>query len=105
MSAGSAEREESRPLFLELRIDAACRSFEAAWEGAARPRIEDYLPAAEDAGAWPLLRELLKLELHYRRAENPSPEEYGRRRVAPRTRRRRLIRLLRRLVYGMGASQ
>jgi hypothetical protein len=66
MSAQSAEHEESRPLSLELRIDAARRSFEAAWEaareGGARPRIEEYLAAAKEAGGWPLLQALLKLE-------------------------------------------
>src|SRR5262249_6283191 len=73
--------EESWPLSLELRIEAVCRAFEAAWKevagGGTRPRVEDFLAAADDTEPWPLLRELLKLELHYRRAEAPSPEEYG----------------------------
>jgi len=75
--------EESLPLSVEVRLDAACTSFEAAWKAAAtvdrRPRIEDYLAAADEADRWPLLQELLKLELEYRRAERPSPEEYARR--------------------------
>jgi DNA-directed RNA polymerase specialized sigma24 family protein len=75
--------EESLPLSVEVHIDAACTSFEAAWKAAAavdrRPRIEDYLAAADEAHRWPLLQELLKLELEYRRAEHPSPEEYARR--------------------------
>ena len=75
--------EESLPLSVEVRIDAACIAFEAAWKAAAtvdrRPRIEDYLAAADEADRWPLLQELLKLELEYRRAERPSPEEYARR--------------------------
>src|SRR5262249_32401227 len=78
-----AKHEESLPLSLELRIDAVCRSFEAAWkaEGASgtRPCLEDYLAAEDDAVRWPLLRELLKLELHYRREEHPSAEEFARR--------------------------
>jgi hypothetical protein len=63
-----------------LRIDAACQSFEAAWkatrEGGTRPRIEDYLADAPEADRAPLLRELLPVELHYRRHEQPSPSEY-----------------------------
>jgi serine/threonine protein kinase len=82
MGDGSAAHEESWPLSLELRIEAVCRSFEAAWKvvGASgtRPRLEDYL-AAEDDARWPLLRELLKLELHYRGAEPPSAAELARR--------------------------
>src|SRR5262249_11553268 len=70
-------------LSLELRVDAACQSFEAAWKAVGRtgvrPRIEDCLAAAGEAERWPLLRELLKVELHYRRHESPSPDEYRRR--------------------------
>jgi WD40 repeat protein/thiol-disulfide isomerase/thioredoxin len=83
MGDGSAAQEESWPLSLELRIDAVCRSFEAAWKAAAAggtpPRPEDYLAGEDETVRWPLLRELLKLELHYRRAEDPSAEEFARR--------------------------
>jgi hypothetical protein len=48
MPESAALSTESLPLHLELRIDAVCRIFEAAWKAAAngniRPRIEDYLP-------------------------------------------------------------
>jgi tRNA A-37 threonylcarbamoyl transferase component Bud32 len=78
-----AAPEESLPLALELRIDAVCQSFEAAWQaagsGGPRPRIEDHLGAAAELERWPLLRELLKVELHYRRAEHPPADEYRRR--------------------------
>jgi WD40 repeat protein len=92
MTAG-APNHESLPLSAEMRLDAVCQRFEAAWQavasGGTPPRIEDYLPAVEEAERWPLLRELLLLELHYRRREAPSVEEYGRRfpayaeRIAP----------------------
>jgi WD40 repeat protein len=75
--------EESLPLDLELRIEALCGPFEAAWKDAAnggtRPRIEDYLAAAAEAERGPLFRELLKVELHYRRGEAPAPDEYRQR--------------------------
>jgi serine/threonine-protein kinase len=83
MSDESAAPEGSWPLSLERRIDAACQLFEVAWLAAdssgTRPRIEDCLAAEADAGRWPLLQELLKLELYYRRGEAPSLEEYARR--------------------------
>jgi serine/threonine-protein kinase len=82
MTAGVPD-EDSLPLSAELRIDDLCSRFEEAWKaaasGGARPRIEDYLLAVEEAERWPLLRELLLLELHYRGEERPSHEEYGRR--------------------------
>jgi WD40 repeat protein len=72
--------EESLPLSVEMRIDAACQSFEAAWQAAGDagtgPRIEDYLGAAAEPERQALLGELLKVELHYRRGEQPAPEEY-----------------------------
>jgi serine/threonine protein kinase len=75
--------EESLPLSAELRIDAVCRSFEAAWQAAAaggtRPRIEEYLGATAPPEREALLAELLKVELHYRRGERPTADEYRRR--------------------------
>jgi hypothetical protein len=80
MTAGIPD-EGSLPLSAEMRIDAVCRRFEKAWKaasaGGSRPRIKDYLPAVNETERWPLLRELLLLELHYRRGETPSAEEYG----------------------------
>jgi serine/threonine protein kinase/O-acetyl-ADP-ribose deacetylase (regulator of RNase III) len=60
-----------------------CQAFEAAWQAVCpeqgRPRIEDYLTTVDAAGRGPLLRELVRVELHYRRAERPAPDEYRRR--------------------------
>jgi WD40 repeat protein/serine/threonine protein kinase len=75
--------EGSLPLPMELHIDAVCQKFEAAWQATgadrARPRIEDYLATVDAAARRPLLCELLRVELHYRRAERPSADEYRRR--------------------------
>jgi serine/threonine protein kinase len=82
MNDRSAMSEESLPLSVLLRIDAACQSFEAAWkaarDGGPQPRIEDYLVAAPDAERGPLLQKLLPVELHYRRkmGETVTCEEY-----------------------------
>jgi formylglycine-generating enzyme required for sulfatase activity len=66
------------PLSAERRVDALCLSFEAARKGGQQPRIEEYLgllPAGEQAAG---LRELLRLELAYRRqgGERPAVEDY-----------------------------
>jgi tRNA A-37 threonylcarbamoyl transferase component Bud32 len=82
MADPDALPDESLPLDLELRIDPVCQSFEAAWrvaDGGPPPRIEDHLAAAAEEDRGPLLRELVKVELHYRRDEHPSLEEYQRR--------------------------
>jgi hypothetical protein len=59
---------------MELGIDAVCQAFEAAGQAAgpdrARPRIEDYLAAMDAAVRGPLLRELVRVELHYRRQKS-----------------------------------
>jgi tetratricopeptide (TPR) repeat protein len=63
-------------------VDAACDRFEAAWRtaltGGPRPRIEDHLADTTEPETGLLLRELILLDLHYRRLlrEQPCPEEY-----------------------------
>jgi hypothetical protein len=58
---------EALPLDMEWHIDAVCCSFEAAGmavgRGGPRPRIEEYLTDAAEAERWPLLRELIRVEL------------------------------------------
>src|SRR5262249_51834235 len=49
------------------RIDEACLRFEVAWKEGQRPRIEEYLEEFPPAVHAVLLRELLGLELAYRR--------------------------------------
>jgi hypothetical protein len=81
MTAG-VPSEESLPLSAELRIDAVCGRFEEEWKavasGGPRPAIEAYLVAAAQSERAALLRELLALELHYRKqwGERPTREEY-----------------------------
>jgi WD40 repeat protein/tRNA A-37 threonylcarbamoyl transferase component Bud32 len=63
-------------------IDELCDRFEAAWPApgsdSPRPRIEEFLGDLRDPSRSKLLRELLALEVAYRReaGENPTPEEY-----------------------------
>ena len=75
-----AERTDGEPLSPTLaeRVDAACDHFEAAWKAGVRPRIEDHLDVTAGPGRPALLRELLTLELAYRRrvGESTPPDEY-----------------------------
>jgi serine/threonine-protein kinase len=61
------------------RVDQACDAFEAAWLAGARPKIDDYLPETAGLERESYLRELLVLELAYRRrdGEHPNYAEYA----------------------------
>jgi hypothetical protein len=60
------------------RLDEACNRFEAGWHGAVRPRLEDFLPGLEDELYPLLLRELVLLDVYYRRqaGEQPHADDY-----------------------------
>lgn len=62
-------------------IDRACDAFESAWQSGQRPSIEQYLVKAPAQVRKELLRELLALDIAYRRrgGEQPSHEEYRQR--------------------------
>src|SRR5262249_19335247 len=72
----------SLPLSLEQRIDAVCTRFEAAWKRAdghgSTPRIEEYLADSPEPERPALLRELIRLDAHYRRGagDAPQPADY-----------------------------
>src|SRR6266481_4090290 len=70
---------QSQPLSEMLRIDEECLRFEAAWKAGECPRVEEYLSGSAEPRRTALLRELLPLELSYRRARGqlPSLAEYG----------------------------
>ncbi len=78
MSSKPDSTEFSLPLPALERIDNRCLEFEAAWKAGEAPRIEDYLGDAQGAERGELLRQLLLLDLDYRRlqAEEPTVEEY-----------------------------
>src|SRR5271165_4237766 len=60
------------------RVDAVCQRFEAEWRAEREPRIEDFLPQADQPQRAALFRELLalELELHPDRGERLDPCEY-----------------------------
>jgi len=61
-------------------VDQVCDRFEAAWMQGNPPRIEDFLGGVDGAIRPALLRELIALELAWRRrhGEQPRPEDYHR---------------------------
>jgi serine/threonine protein kinase len=63
---------------LAQQVDAVCNRFEAAWRAGQRPRLEDYLGDVPAPAQAALLRELLGLEIDYRRraGETPQAAEY-----------------------------
>jgi hypothetical protein len=58
---------DASSLSVLLRIVEVCKRFEAAWQARQRPRIEHYLGHVPEPDQAHLLRELLALELAYRR--------------------------------------
>src|SRR5262245_23511180 len=82
MSAAFPPGTEPLPLPLARRVDEECRRFEAAWQaaGAAGPRpcLEAYLAEAAKPERSALLRELIRVELYYRRraGDDPQPADY-----------------------------
>ena len=72
------ETPERHDLDLARRLDRACNQFEGAWR-AGRPRIEDYLVGWQGEERAALLRELVPLDIDYRRraGEACAAKDYG----------------------------
>src|SRR5580765_3493652 len=64
--ATSGDSSQSLSLSTEERLEEVCARFEAAWRAGALPRLEDFLAEVETSDRQPLLRELLRLDLHHR---------------------------------------
>src|SRR5262249_16748472 len=77
-SVSVSPRADNEALERARRADEVCLRFEAAWREGGQPRIEDFLAAAPEPERPGLLRELVGLEIDYRRlrGENPRPEDY-----------------------------
>jgi serine/threonine protein kinase/tetratricopeptide (TPR) repeat protein len=75
-------RDDSAPsdhrLSQALRIDQVCNRFELAWKAGQRPPIEDFLSDTPEPERSALLRELIALDMAYRRqaGEQPQPDDY-----------------------------
>src|SRR6516164_5894642 len=60
---------------IESQIDEVCDLFEAAWKGGRRPRIEDYLNESPVPARAALLRELIPLDMEYRKGNGEAVSE------------------------------
>jgi serine/threonine-protein kinase len=80
MSVPSATDKASLPLADQVRNDALCDRFEAAWRGDERPELLDFLSGIPGPGRAVLFRELLALDLEFRRAAGECPDAEGYRR-------------------------
>src|SRR5262249_50800441 len=78
MRSESVNEVATLPPDAAQRIDQACDRFEAGWAAGQRPRVEDYLETVPPPERALLLRELILVEVHYRRlaGESSVPEEY-----------------------------
>jgi serine/threonine-protein kinase len=78
MSGDLYSGDDRLPLSAKQRIDRICLLFEDAWDTGRSPRAEEYLGEVSGAERVFLLRELLRLETHYRRGrgETLDAEEY-----------------------------
>src|SRR6187402_3574174 len=78
MAAESNNSGESLPLTAMQRIDEVCLRFESAWQAGKSPRPEDFLDGWTGAELQAMLRELLRVDLEFRRARGivPTVEEY-----------------------------
>lgn len=61
-----------------LRMDAVCHEFELQWQAGARPDLDEYLHKAPESLRLALLKELLFLDLAWRRrvGEQPAVSDY-----------------------------
>jgi WD40 repeat protein len=78
MSAAASPNDGSRTLSEAQRLQAVCDRFERAWQAGLRPQLEDYLGDTPELERSALVRELIALEIAYRRkaGEQPQPDEY-----------------------------
>jgi serine/threonine protein kinase len=76
-----AQSTEALPPALARRVDQVCDRFRAAWQAGRQPAVEPFLKGFAGAERALLLRELLALEVAYRRqqGEQPAHEEYRQR--------------------------
>jgi len=81
MSSGTSFDDDSLSLEAMERIDRICTRFEQAWQAGERPELEPCLEEMAQAERNTLLRELLRLDLWYRRqaGEHLNTAEYRRR--------------------------
>lgn len=78
MSQPGRSQSHSLPVSAAERLDEACDQFETAWRTGPRPQIEQFFEHAAEPLRSVLIRELVALDLFYRKrlGERPAPEQY-----------------------------
>ena len=82
MNEAPRSRPETLPLSMALAVDGPCNRFEQAWQaaaaGATPPRLEDYVAEVPPELRPYLLRELIPLDIAYRRdhGQQPKADDY-----------------------------
>jgi serine/threonine-protein kinase len=78
MSEATPIREGTLPLSAARRVNDLCNRFELAWQAGPRPHIEDYLGDVPEPERSALVRELVALDIAYRRqaGEDPQADDY-----------------------------
>jgi eukaryotic-like serine/threonine-protein kinase len=74
MSGAAGEDPVATDASVSGRIDQICDTFEDAWRRGLAPRIEDYLAEAPENAVARAFRELLEVELAYRRRAGQLPD-------------------------------
>jgi serine/threonine-protein kinase len=78
MSEATSIREGTLPLSAARRVNDVCNRFELAWQAGQRPGIEDYLGDVPEPERAALVRELVALDIAYRRqgGEDAQADDY-----------------------------
>jgi serine/threonine-protein kinase len=70
----SNEDHGTLPVSLARHVDQTCIRFEAAWTAGQRPRLEDFVGAVPEPARPSAVRELILLDVHYRRLAGEGPQ-------------------------------
>ncbi len=73
MAGGSPQDDESLDPVLLEQIDRLCDTFEEAWKSGEAPSIEECLPGVAEPTRDILLRQLIELDIEYRRRRGQAP--------------------------------
>jgi hypothetical protein len=74
MNEALPPEDRTIPLAAKERIDRICMAFEDAWKAGRHPRAEQYIETCSEAEQVLLLRELQRLESHYRGDEEKAQQ-------------------------------
>jgi serine/threonine-protein kinase len=70
-----ATAPQTLPLPNWREVEEVCERFEAVWKAGGRPQIEEFLGEVLEPTRPTLLRELLKMDLEYRRKQGEQPDQ------------------------------